>query len=66
MRVDHDLVLGSLLDGIQVVVVERLAVMMLATGQHVAYVSALYGVVAILVHQIVGILHAALIIARRA
>ena len=62
VRVDHDVVLGSLHDGIMVVVVDRLAVMALAKRDDGAHVTALHGVVAVLVHQRVGFLHPMLIV----
>ena len=61
--VDHDVVLGGFLDGIEVVVHHPLAVVVLAIGQDVAYVTALHGVVAILDHQFVGIAHVTFVVA---
>ena len=64
MGVDHDAVLGSLGDGVVVVVDERLAVVVLAVGDDFAHIAALDGVIAILVHQVVGFFHPALIVDR--
>ena len=62
MGVDHDVVLGRLDDGIVVMVDDRLAVVILAVRDDLADVAALDGVVAILVHEVVGLLHPALVI----
>ena len=64
VTVHHDVVLGGLFHGVQVVVVHPLAVVVLALGQHVAHVSALHRVVTVLVHKRVSGLHVALVVAR--
>ncbi len=53
MGIDHDMVFGSLGDAIEIVVVDRLAIVMLTTWDDVADISTLDGVIAILVHQVV-------------
>ena len=60
--VDHDMVLRGLHDGVVVVVDERLAVVILAVRDDLAHVTALHGIVAVLVHQVIGLLHPALVI----
>ena len=62
MGIDHDVVLRRLLEGEQVVVDQRLAVVMLAVRDDVAHVAALHGIVAVLVHELVSLLHVALVI----
>ena len=51
MSVHHDVVLGSLLDAVEIVVVGGLRVMVVASRNDVAHVAALHGIIAILVHQ---------------
>ena len=63
--VDHDMMLGSLLHDIEVVVVHRLRVVMVATWDDVAYVAGLYGIVAVFVHQLESLFHVALVVLRR-
>ena len=63
--IDHDMVLGSLGDGIEVVVDHPLAVVVLTARDDVAHVAALHGVVAILLHELVGLVHVALVVAHR-
>ena len=65
MGVHHDVVLGSLLDAVEIMVVGRLRVVIVATGNDVAHISALHSVIAILVHEAVGLLQMALIVDRR-
>ena len=55
MGIDHDMVLGSLGHGIEVVVDHPLSVVVLTAGDDVAHVAALHGVVAILLHELVGL-----------
>ena len=63
--IDHDVVLGSLLDGIEVMVVHPLSVVMLSARDDVAHITALHSSVAIAVHQVVGSLHVALVVTDR-
>ena len=62
--INCNLVLGCLLDTIQVVVVEWLAIVVFAIGDDVAYISALHAGIAPLVHQFVGLLQMAFVINR--
>ena len=64
MGIHHDVVLCCLNHGIVVVVDEGLAVVMLSIRDDVAHISALYGVVAILIHKIVCSLHMTLVVHR--
>ena len=65
MGVDHDSVFRGLLDGIQVVVDEPLAVMVLAAGNDRPDIAAFDGPVAVLPHETVGIVETALVVADR-
>ena len=65
MCIDHDMVLGSLLDAIEVVVVHRLREMVVATRDDITHIPALHCIVAIMVHQAVGLFHVALIVLSR-
>ncbi len=66
VAVNHDVVLGSLLHGIEVMVHHALAVVRLALGQNVAHIATLHGIVAVLIHEGVGGVHVCLIVGRRA
>ena len=59
------MMLGSLGHTVEVMVVHPLAVMMLPSRDDIAHIAALHGVVAILVHQAVGLVEVSLIIAHR-
>jgi len=61
--VDHDLMLGRLADGVEVVVVHPLSVVVLAAGEDAADVAALDGVVAVALHQVVGPVHLPFVVA---
>ena len=65
MGIDHDVMLGGLGHGVEIMVVHPLAVMMLAARDDVADITRLHGIVAVLVHKLVGLLHMALVIAHR-
>ena len=60
--VDHDVMLGGLLHGIEIVVVHGLRVVMVAAGDDVSHVTGFHGVVAVIIHQLVGLLHPSLIV----
>ena len=64
--VDRDLVLSSLLDSVEVVIDHALAVVVLSSGDDVAYVATLDGGVAVIDHELVGLLHVTLIVCDRA
>ncbi len=63
--IDHDVVPGGQLHGMQVVVDHPLSVVVFASGQDVAHVAALHGVVSVAVHQRVGGLQVAFVVAHR-
>ena len=63
--IDHDMVLGSLFHYIEVVVVHRLRVVVVATWDDVAHVTSLHSVVAVFVHQVESLLHVALVVLSR-
>ena len=65
MGIDHDMMLRSLLNGMEIVVVHPLAVMILAERQDIAHIAALHRIVAILLHKIVGSIHVTLVITYR-
>ena len=54
--------LGRLYNSIMVMVVDRLAVMALAKGDDSAHIATLHGIIAVLVHQGVRLLHPTLVI----
>ena len=62
MGVHHDMVLGGLLHHIQVVVVHRLRIVVVASWDDISHIARLDGIVAIAVHQLEGFLHVALIV----
>ena len=61
--IDHDVMLGGLLNAVLVMIDDPLAIVILATGQDVSHIAALDGVIAQFVHQRVGLLKVALIVA---
>ena len=61
--IDHDMVLGSLGDTIEVVVVHPLSVVMLATRNDIAHITTLHGIVAVFIHQVVGRMEMSLVVA---
>ena len=63
--IHHDFVLGGFGEGVEVVIAHPLAVVVLAAREYIAHVAALDRVVAILVHQAIGGLHVALVVAHR-
>ena len=63
VSIDHDVMLCSLLDGVEIMIVHPLSVMMLALRQYVSHISALHCIISVLVHKIICSLHVALIIA---
>ena len=65
MGVHHDVVLGSLLDAVEIMVVGRLRVVIVATGNDVAHIATLHGVVAVLVHKTICLLEMALVVEGR-
>ena len=60
--IDRDLVLSSLLDSVEVVVDHALAVVVLSTGDDIAYVATLDSGVAVVGHELVGLLHVTLVV----
>jgi hypothetical protein len=65
MSIDHDLMLGSLLQCIKIMIDERLAVVVLAYRKDISYISALDGVIAILVHELESLIDMTLVITYR-
>ena len=64
MGIDHDMMLGSLLDDMQVVVVHRLRIVVVTTWDNVAYITRLHGIITVFVHQVEGFLHMTLVVLR--
>ena len=60
--IDHDFIVGGLGHGVQVVVHHPLAVVVLAAGDDVAHVAALDGVIAVVYHELVGLVHVAFVV----
>ena len=56
------MVLGSLLDDIEIVVVHRLRVVVVATWDDITHIARLHSVVAILVHQLEGLFDMTLVV----
>ena len=65
MRIHHNMVFGSLGYAVEVVVVHYLRVVVLASRNDVAHIAALYGVVAVAVHQLISRLKVALVVHNR-
>ena len=65
MGVDHHLVLCSLGHSIEIVVHHPLAVVVFAPREDIPDITALHGIIAVVVHQLVGLLHVPFIIADR-
>ena len=66
VSVDHNLLFSGFFDCVEVVVVGPLAVMSLAFGKDVSDIAALDSVVAVFVHQVVGLIHVTLVVGDRA
>ena len=62
MRIDHDMMLGRLADGVLVMIVHVLAIVVLAARENLAHVTGLDRVIAVLVHEVVGGIHVTLVI----
>ena len=56
MRIDHDLMLSRLGDAIEIVIVHELTIVMLTPRDDIAHIAALHCLIAILVHEVVGLL----------
>ena len=62
MGIYHDVVVGSTFDGMLVVVDFNLAVVVFATWNDVAHISAFHGIVSIVTHKLVGTIHVLLVV----
>ena len=62
MSVDHDMMLGSLLDDMHIVVVHRLRVVVVATRDDISHISSLHCIITILVHEVEGSIEMTLIV----
>jgi len=65
MAIDTDLISRRFLDGVKIVVVHPLTVVVLASWNDVSNITALHGIVAIVYHELVGLVQVTLIIANR-
>ena len=65
MGIDHHLMFGSLLQCIEIMIDEGLAVVMLSDRKDISYISALDGVIAILVHELESLIDMTLVITYR-
>ena len=64
--VDHDMLVGCFLYGIKIVTHRFLVVVVFSLGKNVADVAALYRVITVFVHQVVGAVHIFLVVRYRA
>ena len=64
VSIDHDVMTGSFLDAVEIVVVHRLRIVVVTARDDVTDVAALHGIVTVAVHQVVSILKVALVILR--
>ena len=62
MSIDHDVMFCSLFNAMKIVVNHALAVMIFAPWNDIAYISAFNGVITILIHELIGFLHATFIV----
>src|SRR5688572_18735411 len=65
MSVHHDLVFSRFFNSILVMIVDPLAVMVFTTGKDVAYITALYSIIAVFLHKLISCIHMALIVPYR-
>ena len=65
MGIYHDVIIGSTGYGMLIVIDFQLTVVMLATRNDVAHITALYSIVAIILHQLVSSVHILLIVHHR-
>ena len=63
VSINHNMIVGSFLDGILIVVVNPLAVVVFATRDDVSHISAFHCLVAVCVHKCVCRIHMSLIVA---
>ncbi len=66
MRIDHNLIFCSLLRNVHIVIHHPLPVMILATRNDPAHITGFNSIVAVLFHELVGIVHSAFVICNRA
>ena len=55
MSVHHDMMFGGLFDDVHIMVIHRLAIVMVSSGDNIAYISRLYGIISIFVHQLISL-----------
>ena len=65
MGIYHNVMFCSLFNGVEVMIVSPLTVVIFSARKDIAYITALDGVVAILVHKVVSGFHVALVVAQR-
>lgn len=62
MSIDHYLIVGGFLHSILVMVYKPLAEMVASCRDYVANISAFYGIIAVVLHKLICLVHAALVI----
>ena len=65
MRINHQFIISSLRQAIEVVIIYPLIVVVIATRQHVAHIAAFYGRITIVYHKLISFIEMALVVARR-
>ena len=65
VRINHQFIISSLRQAIEVVIIDPLIVVVISAGQHVAHIAALYGRITIVYHKLIRLIKMALIVARR-
>ena len=62
MSIDHYLIVGGFLHSILVMVYKPLAEMVASCRDYVAHISAFYGIIAVVLHKLICLVHAAFVI----
>ena len=65
VRVNHNLIIGCTFHGLQVMVHHHLSIVILATRNDVANISAFHRVISVEVHQLVGTVHVTFVVHHR-
>ena len=65
VSIHHNAVVSSFFNSIKVVIVHPLTVMVFASRNDIPYITAFYGGVFVLVHQLIGFIHKTLVVADR-
>ena len=65
MGIDHNLIFGSFLHGIQIMIIHPLAIVIFSTRNDVAHIATLHGIVSVVHHKLVSLVHVAFVVAHR-